>query len=354
MSVKPYNWNRKLLNYLWLAVLISFIVPIINYPFTDLTFKHFIVYRMLIPTTALILIMLVLETFRKMAHKYNDYVMIIGSLAIVLILNLAHAAIIYVMLPLFILPIFVSIFTIESSKIIFSYVLSALSFAFLNAFHDGFHFDTVETITFLFILSSALFLSLELTKRYKQLYQNLLTSVSNEKELLYKNIYMEKLSKTDLPTNLYNHKTFHEYLEKLYEQFKKQPFELHLALLDLDDFKRINDTYGHAVGDIVIKEMADIITAYIDTNDFASRYGGEEFAIIFTDKKMAESIQTLEHIRQGLESFDFVEIRFNTPTVSIGLASAKNTQSKDALFKAADALLYQAKKNGKNQIASDS
>lgn len=353
MTVKSFNWNRKLLNYLWVMVGVSFIVPIINYPFTDLELMEFIVFRMAMPLSIQLLIMASLEYLSRKRTSNNDYITILGSMAMVLAMNLAHVAVVHVMLPLFILPIFIGIFTIESKKIFFSFVISFISFVTLNALHPAFNFGTVETITFVFVLCSAAYLSLEITKRYKHLNQELMIAVSNEKELLYKNIHMEKMSKIDLPTNLYNHKTFHEYLERLWEAFGKKPFEFHLAVLDLDNFKKINDVYGHATGDVVIRETANIINAFVDTNDFASRYGGEEFTILFTEKTVKSCVETLELIRKSLEAFQFDEMGSNAVTVSIGFASARHYESKETFFKAADDCLYKAKECGKNQVVTD-
>lgn len=353
MAVKSYNWNRKLLNYLWVMVGVSFIVPIINYPFTDLELMEFIVFRVAMPLSFQLLIMTSLEYINRKHTFNNDYFTISGSMAMVLSLNLAHVTVVHVMLPLFILPIFIGIFTIEAKKIFFSFVISFSSFITLNVLHPSFIFDTVETITFVFVLCSAAYLSLEITKRYKHLNQELMMAVSNEKELLYKNVHMEKVSKMDLPTNLYNHKTFHENLERLWDAFDENPFELHLAVLDLDNFKRINDVYGHAAGDVVIRETADIINTFVDSNDFASRYGGEEFAILFTEKTVNSCVEMLELIRKSLEAFEFDDMGSKVVTVSIGLASASHYKSKESFFKAADDCLYEAKKHGKNQIVTD-
>ena len=351
MSHRSAYWNRKLLNYLWVAVLVSFMVPIINYPFTDLSFREFFIYRMFIPLGFELMIMSILEVLNKKNYPFNDYMMILGSAGITLILNVAHVSVIHVLLPLFYLPIFIAIFTIESKKILFAYGLSALCFLGLNIFHSAINYDLVESTTLFFILSSAGYLSYELTKRYKDIYDHLQVSISNQQELLYKNILMEKLSKMDLATNLYNHKTFHNYLDELFIQHQRQAFELHLALLDLDDFKQVNDAYGHSVGDQVIKKIADIILENMGPHAFAARYGGEEFAIIFTENKKDRCYEILEGIRKSLENQHFENIELGV-TVSIGFASAEDYSCKEDLFKNTDNFLYLAKEMGKNQIVT--
>jgi len=352
MYHKPTYWNRKLLNFLWVGVFVSFILPIINYLFTDLTLQDYLFYRMGVPLGFEIIIMLILEFLNQYNYRMNDYIIILSSIAIIVVLNIVHMSVNYVVLPLFYVPVFIAVFMIGYKKIIFSCVMSTLCFLALNSIHSAMKYDFSESITFVFILSSAGYLSFELTRRYKDIYEDLQVSISNEQDLFYKNIFMEKLSKMDLPTNLYNHKTFHNYLEELFLQFQKQPFELHLALLDLDNFKQINDVYGHSKGDVVIKRMADIILDSMDSHGFAARYGGEEFAIIFIENNKKQCFEILEKIRQEIEDHNFYEIKGNNVTVSIGFASCKACDSKEALFKLADKYLYKAKNNGKNQVYS--
>lgn len=163
---------------------------------------------------------------------------------------------------------------------------------------------------------------------------------------------MERLTKIDLATNLYNHKTFHQYLNELVMQHHKAPFDLSLALLDLDHFKKVNDTYGHGAGDMVIAETAVLIKNIIESDDFVARYGGEEFAIIFTGKKPQRCLILLEQIREELSSKRFEAMPNVQVTISIGYVNMKEGMSKNQLFNLADEKLYQAKENGRNQIFS--
>jgi diguanylate cyclase (GGDEF)-like protein len=261
-----------------------------------------------------------------------------------------HYRIIRSFLPIYTIPIFISVFSRESSKIRFAFALSLLSFYIQNYFFGKLDFDIVSVITFSAILFSAYVLGIEIIKRYEEINEDLKVAISNEKELFYKTIYMEKLSKTDLATGLYNHKTFHEYLDKLLSHFEEEKFELHLALFDLDRFKSVNDTYGHEVGDVVIVDSSKIIKECISSNDFAARYGGEEFAVIFTEKNGDEVKKIIEIIRGKIENHRYKEMFYNNVTVSIGFVSAVECSEKDEMFKMADRRLYKAKLEGRNQI----
>ncbi|ASA19996.1 hypothetical protein B9T62_03770 [Paenibacillus donghaensis] len=95
----------------------------------------------------------------------------------------------------------------------------------------------------------------------------------SEQSLMVERAISDKLLKIDALTGLYNHKTFHEYLDSLLEQCESNGLRLQLALFDIDNFKRVNDTYGHWVGDLVLKEVASKVMGMIGLNDFAARYG---------------------------------------------------------------------------------
>ena len=102
---------------------------------------------------------------------------------------------------------------------------------------------------------------------------------------------MDKLTKTDALTDLYNHMTFHEYFEKLIEQHEQNGLPLQLAIFDIDNFKLVNDMFGHRAGDAVLQRVSELIRSKVSTNDFVARYGGEEFAILFTDKLKMEALK---------------------------------------------------------------
>lgn len=169
------------------------------------------------------------------------------------------------------------------------------------------------------------------------------------RQLLKSNeLFKEKAVKDGL-TNLYNHEYILEILKKEIELQETNPQGLAVMMLDIDHFKKVNDTYGHQTGDNVLKKITDIIQEAIRDTDYAGRYGGEEFIVILSGIQsddyaylIAERIK--EHI--GNCVFENKELRV---TISIGLA-LYHRESIVELISRADKLLYQAKRNGRNRI----
>lgn len=164
----------------------------------------------------------------------------------------------------------------------------------------------------------------------------------------------EERSKRDSLTHLYNHENFYQELTCYLNDYEKKRKSFSIMIADIDSFKKVNDTYGHAFGDEVIKEVATLFMTHEKKGGFSARYGGEEFAMIVPDE---DAVSVAEKIRS-----DFAAHTFETSegirhfTLSIGVAIYdKKYESASAFFEQADAALYRAKENGKNQVVlSDS
>lgn len=188
--------------------------------------------------------------------------------------------------------------------------------------------------------------------RVKEFFGYLKTVIKSEQQLLVDKTISDKLLKMDALTGLYNHKTFHEYLDALLEHSEKYHLPLQLAIIDIDGFKKVNDSYGHWVGDLVLKQVASTITSIMMPNDFAARYGGEEFAVIFADKTLAEAERITEELRNGISVVEHSHMKGTPVTVSIGLCNYLPGDDKETLFRKADSALYQAKRTGKNKVVT--
>lgn len=351
MDYSIKKWDKHLIRYLWIVVAVSTLFTFGNINHVEIEREVFLKERLLLPFAVQVLVVFLLQLTVKKELRSTPYLLILGSQTIVLVLAMVHYPVIKFLLPLYILPIFLAVFFLNKHIILFAFITSVFSFIIKRFFYPPLmDIDFVETSTVLAIFVTSFFLAKALTNRFLILYDDLLVSVDKEKELVYKNIYMERLTKMDLATDLYNHKTFHLYLNELIMQHHKAPFDLSLALLDLDHFKKINDTYGHGTGDKVIAEAAALIKKITELDDFAARYGGEEFAIIFTGKKPSRCLELLEQIRLELSSKLFEDMPNEQVTISIGFVQMKEGMSKDQLFNMADEKLYQAKENGRNQI----
>lgn len=348
-------WYNHIIVYLWIAIGVSSSITLLNLFFFNMATLPYLLERFLLPLVLEIFIVLVLKWLIRSNTETTPYYIVIGSQAIVTILFIVHYPVFYVLLPLFLMPVLISVFFLNLKLTNFAFCLSLSIFIIIKLFFPPLAIMTpIELTSFVAFLISFYLLSRELTKRFSVVYSDMVISVEKEKELLYRNIYMEKLTKMDLATNLYNHKTFHEYLDELVSQCCKQTFNLSLGLIDLDLFKGINDRQGHGNGDLVISTTAAIILNNLEANDFAARYGGEEYAVIFTEKSPQACLEILEQIRSELESTVFDTMPGEVVTMSGGFSTFRSGMSKTDLFEAADSCLYAAKKNGRNQIQSAS
>ncbi len=173
--------------------------------------------------------------------------------------------------------------------------------------------------------------------------------ITVQKELESK---LEKLALHDALTGLYNRGSFNEALND--ELFRAHYYDRNISLLiiDIDFFKKVNDTYGHQAGDKILKSIANIILSSIRKSDYAARYGGEEFVIILPDANTEKAIGLAENIRVSVEQKKF-KISKNeaiTLTISIGVGSSSIEISPKLLIETADKALYKAKENGRNQV----
>jgi len=180
--------------------------------------------------------------------------------------------------------------------------------------------------------------------------------VDLQKELLETNKRLELLSITDGLTKLYNHRHFQDELARAFEESQRYQRPLSLAIIDIDFFKKINDSYGHAVGDEVLKAVAKIFQESIRATDLAARYGGEEFAVMMPETELPDAITFAEKIRTLIEQTPFrTAAGPQQATVSVGVAAVPRTKIHTAkeLIVAADKALYRAKRGGRNQVQAE-
>jgi len=173
-------------------------------------------------------------------------------------------------------------------------------------------------------------------------------------ELQRANEVLSQLSITDGLTKLHNHRYFQESLTRELKRQSRNEEPLSILLVDLDDFKALNDRLGHASGDELLVRVASIMAATVRESDLLARYGGEEFVVLATDTDLEGAVALAEKIRMSVEQTPHIVNESLRPvriTVSVGVAEYRGDRRR--FFEAADRALYRAKDQGKNCVVSD-
>lgn len=201
---------------------------------------------------------------------------------------------------------------------------------------------------------------IELRRRTRALETAVAVQRRNQLELEQANARLQRLCRTDGLTGLHNRRSFDEQLELELARQERTTAALTLMMLDVDDFKQINDSQGHPVGDRILRQLAALLRDTARATDQVARFGGEEFALLLPNTNGEEAMQLAERIRSGIERSAVVVRSAEQPravTVSIGLATAvlrNRPQPQQGvaqwLVEQADTALYQAKHSGKNCI----
>jgi len=177
-----------------------------------------------------------------------------------------------------------------------------------------------------------------------------LSRKNDELQVMLKKV--EALSITDPLTGLYNRRRFEEVLDAEFKKCSRYDSPLSCMMMDIDHFKKVNDTYGHSVGDTVIKDIALLIKQGIRDVDTPSRWGGEEFIVLAPMTPKAAALLPARRILQSVADHAFTGMGDKKVSISIGIAdlSGPGIDSTGKLVQAADKALYEAKKNGRNRV----
>lgn len=229
-----------------------------------------------------------------------------------------------------------------------------------NIFDKSIKFKDLETVFMLPLISNdiafgAIMIASKIPAKFTEHTVETIETLVNHSAISIANSRMylkvEMMATTDGLTGLFNHRCFQERITEEFERIERYPENLSILLMDIDHFKKFNDTYGHPIGDKVLKTTAKIFGDSLRKVDFAARYGGEEFVAILvnTDKKGA--LKMGERIRKNIEKnvLKIAEQELNI-TVSIGIATyPKDSKDKKGLLNLADKALYRAKEAGRNR-----
>jgi diguanylate cyclase (GGDEF)-like protein len=179
--------------------------------------------------------------------------------------------------------------------------------------------------------------------------------VAQNQELQRMNEVFHQLSITDELTRLHNHRFFRDHLPLEIKRSERTNEPLCLILIDIDDFKRLNDRFGHAVGDAVLRKMAEVMTVSTRDMDLLARYGGEEFALLASQTPLKGAVALAEKIRSAISRARFSVVDCEGPkeiqiTVSMGVSEYLGDQK--VFFNEADRALYRAKSSGKDCVVA--
>jgi diguanylate cyclase (GGDEF)-like protein len=165
------------------------------------------------------------------------------------------------------------------------------------------------------------------------------------KEAFVQNETMRQIANSDYLTGLPNRRMLEEKIEDISKLINHS---FSVILFDIDLFKEINDKYGHDTGDLVLREITDLITTNTGKEDLVGRWGGEEFLIIANQQDLGQTLLLSERLRMIIENHSFFKV--GSVTASFGVAEYKPSDSSEALLKKADIALYRAKEYGRNQV----
>ncbi|MFA5844434.1 MAG: GGDEF domain-containing protein [Coriobacteriia bacterium] len=179
-------------------------------------------------------------------------------------------------------------------------------------------------------------------------------AVAVENSQLYK--LTKRLSITDELTGLYNYRFLQQRLDQEVERTRRYGKDLSFLMIDVDDFKAYNDTFGHVAGDKALEELGEVLRTSVREVDIVARYGGEEFSVLLPETDASGAFVVAEKVREAVEQHGFVDVdgaRTVRLTISVGLASYPvHGEDRESLLREADEALYQAKTTGKDRVRS--
>lgn len=353
---KQSKWIHQFFKVYWIVIGIHFFAQWGSFLFLDYEDSpyHFYVYILIVPTMIMSSVTLIARWIFVRWNRLSYYALFVASTLIawtIIYLNYD----IRIITALCLLPILSAVVFFKRRLLWIPSILQLIAFTSLYIIDPHFRsylsaFDVIA-IPFFIVVSTGI-AHIILTSGMEILADLQLTMLAKQ-DLIVKNAIMSKLSKTDGLTNLYNQISFHDYYHTAFD-YASQGATLHLALIDIDDFKAINDTYGHQAGDAILGKVSQVIQQHMSSSDIAARYGGEEFALLLFDQTFEEAYALVERIRNGVAALQHPEMNHKSVTVSIGLQSYGSETTKEQLFQQVDNYLYHAKRTGKNKTVTAS
>ena len=346
-------WAAIVVRSYWFVIVLHAVVQMLSFSFLpyERTAADFLLNVLTFPTLAMVASVLLTELVAVFRRQLLQPALFLTGTVIACSITYVNADI-RIIAATFLMPIFSSIIFYRVRVTLYVCMLQLVAFFALYAASAGFrgYFTLFDIIAIPCFFAGGGAVSAIIIRRAQHIMEHLQHTMLAKQELMVQNIVMDRRSKTDALTGLYNHISFHDYLEGAI-RFASNGGALHVAMLDIDNFKTVNDRYGHRTGDQVLEDVAEAIRVNLNGNDLGARYGGEEFALLLFEHSTEDAWQLVETIRRQICAAEKSMPGGDrlTVSVSIGLKRYEHGMSKEALFEAADALLYQAKHNGKNR-----
>ena len=284
----------------------------------------------------------------KISDKVKNYAVSIALFCIAACVECGH----YVFSPVMVVPcviIFITVifgdYKITNTITIFSFITLLISGAIASVeLRQNDSLLSIDILISLIILLSSWYSALILSKFVKERIVNIETYYEEK-------IYLVEQIKREPFTGLYNRRTLYNVIDKYIHSVNEKTESVYLVMLDIDNFKKVNDTYGHVKGDEVITCVANILKKATKVNGIAARYGGEEFALVLKNIEMNTVCEICNEVRQQIEKqrFDFQKEE-EYITISGGIAKWVENWDATILFEKADIALYEAKRSGKNRM----
>ncbi|WP_339313262.1 diguanylate cyclase [Paenibacillus sp. FSL M7-0896] len=353
------RWHRRILYGYWIIVLCLLLAQFLYMLYSrsaemETIFSPGKGHMFIVCNLMIVLSMASAEVWLRRSLRYHKQAVVVCSFVVSYLMYFVLEPYVDGAQMMLLMPLMLALIYFDQRLL---YSLGAFSIVFYAGVYFGLERPLLGKPLLEFVLVECVYVVFALTAqavilRGRETREYLEQLTKSEQELMVERAISDKLLKMDALTGLYNHKTFHEYLDSLLEQCENNGLRLQLALMDIDNFKQVNDRYGHWVGDLVLKEVAAKMGSLIGLNDFAARYGGEEFAVIFTDKSFQEAYAAVEQMRISIAAMCHPYAGNKPITVSIGLCHYQLGDGKELLFRKTDDSLYTAKRGGKNAVVT--
>ncbi|WP_085833793.1 GGDEF domain-containing protein [Clostridium merdae] len=345
-------WGNHLLGLTWVLVAMVFAVELAVFLLKEWiggieNAEEYLVMYVVIPSTVNAIVLLVTHIISrgllaKGKYSLQAYLFLFNLSLLCLNVAIAHSnvPVVYV---IFSFPILLSLIYIDDKLLLGVFCLNTCLFSIYIAIlyyaepfcESNYKPDVTYVITSLFLIFAC--------------YLTSKMSLRRQNSLVYSIICAHERTKLDSLTGLYNHATFYDTLSARIQEYHHSPKPFSLIIMDIDDFKQVNDQNGHDAGDEIILTLVKCIKDNLGENEVAYRYGGEEFTII-TNRVPEDDVALAESIRLCFEEDASKIGNITNATVSVGIAryNAQRFGAQREFFAAADEALYSAKRSGKN------